>query len=228
MGRRANKSKKRKGKIETRRQGTIELAVEFVECSKALDKSLGAKWWNHPLLYWSKAKDVIWLRARINEVSGELGCRYKGVMDQLFQRMGSNGNFGTAVGKAWYIVRTSALKIRDHRVFSTTLWCAFVASATPETQVLKPKFMLRQFVDEIPSCMEQGVLIAMAYGPRHTTAPSGSEILRGLSISYGLLHAELKKRSSDLSILTDGEISGVTIAAMNPPFVRYEQWLFDS
>jgi hypothetical protein len=228
MGRRDSKWIKRRGVVDTRGRGTLELAAEFIAYSNAIQKSLHAKWWNHPILRFSRIRNVLWLREQIKEISGELSDRYKGVMGQLFQRMGSDGNFGEVVQKAWYGVRASTVKMADHRVFSTTLWFSFVTSAQlQEAQPLKPKFMLRQFVDEIASCKEQGVLIAMAYGPRATSRPSGDEILHNLSAAYVLLHAEVTRCSSDVRTLTDGEILSSTVANMAAPYVRYEEWLFN-
>jgi len=140
--------------------------------------------------------------------------------------METRDDIQTAQTQAWWTVRDESTKTDDYRRFATILWHAFVGSKKLDVASLKPKFMLRQFVDEIPTCKQQGMLIALAYGPI-TTWPSDSEMLEGLTQSYSFLHLELTKRSGELHVLTDGEISYLTVSAIFPPFALYEHWLFN-
>jgi len=221
------KTNSRKSAPEWRTQGTIVLAREFVARTQRFEKIVRAKWWNHPLLCRGKKEKLQELREDINEISGELGVRYKGIMTQLFQRMEGGGDFDIAVSNAWDSVRTTALMLKDYKRFSPILWDAFVPSREPETHSLKPKFILRQFVDEIPSCKEQGIMISTAYGPQVFPPVTGSELLICLEYAYGLLHVELIRYSPDLHVMTNEAISPETIASITPPYAQYEHWLFN-
>ena len=214
-------------RIEPQFRGTLELSLEFVQHTQELERVLYAKLWNDPLRCWRKTIVVSRLRRRINDISRELGERYESVMKELFRRMGSQSDFETIATRAWLALRNEAVVTDDYRRVATILWHSFVGSRTSIIQSVKPKFMLRQFVDEIPTCKEKGILISLAYGPITMWPSSDSEMLHSISESYPLLHAELKGRSSDLHVLTDREISTLTVSAIFPPFAQYEHWLFN-
>ena len=227
MVRGAKKLYQLNGELETHRQGTFELAQVLVECSRELDHVLRAKWWRDPLTVRTRNESVSLLRARIDEVSLELCARYKGVMEELHQIINPEADFRVELAKAWQYVGESA-ETMNPKEFCAHLWHGFVPQQKQaEARAIKPKFMLRQFVDEIPPCKDQGILIATAYGPMVEPRPSGSEILKCLEIAYSLLHVELTKRSHELEILTDYEISGAMISSFVAPYVQYEDWLFN-
>ena len=216
-----------RGDLETHLQGTIELALVLVECSRKLDHVLRAKWWREPLTVWTRSDSVSLLRARINEVSVELGNRYKGVMAQLLQIIDPRANFAVEVARAWQSVSEAAITM-DHKEFCAHLWHGIVPQHKQnEARAIKPKFMLRQFVDEIPPCKDQGILIATAYGPMISPRPSAAEILKALEFAYALLHVQVTKWSQELDVLTDTEISAAMITKIVAPYVQYEDWLFN-
>jgi hypothetical protein len=116
----------------------------------------------------------------------------------------------------------------NHKEFCAHLWHGIVRqNQQDKARPIKPKFMLRQFVDEIPSCKDQGILIATAYGPMISPRPSTAEILKSLEFAYAKLHVQVTKWSPELDILTDNEISAAMIAKIVPPYVQYEDWLFN-
>ena len=216
-----------RGEEATHEQGTFELTQSLVVCSRKLDRVLHAKWWHAPRTVWTRDKRVKALHARINEVAIELGVRFKGIMVELLQSVDPHANFDFEVARTWQRVSEDAITM-NHKEFCAHLWHVFVPLRKQErAKVFKPKFMLRQFVDEIPACKDQGVLIAMAYGPLRNPRPTASEILRCLEIAYRLLHIQVSKRSSELEILTDNEISSEMISQFVAPYVQYEDWLFN-
>ena len=227
LSRGAKKLYQLRGELETHLEGTIELTLILVECSRKLDHVLRAKWWREPLTVWTRSDNVSLLRARINEVSVELGNRYKGVMAQLLQIIDPRANFEVEVARAWQYVGEAAITM-NHKEFCAHLWHGIVRqNQQDKARPIKPKFMLRQFVDEIPSCKDQGILIATAYGPMISPRPSTAEILKSLEFAYAKLHVQVTKWSPELDILTDNEISAAMIAKIVPPYVQYEDWLFN-
>lgn len=227
LSRGAKKLYQLSGERETHLQGTIELALILAKCSRKLDQVLRAKWWREPLTVWTRGNSVSLLRARINEVSVELGNRYKGVMAQLLQIIDPRANFEVEVARAWQHVGEAAITM-DHKEFCAYLWHGFVPQHKQDkARPIKPKFMLRQFVDEIPPCKDQGILIATAYGPMIAPPLSAAEILKSLEFAYAKLHVQVTKWSPELNVLTDNEISSAMIAKIVPPYVQYEDWLFN-
>lgn len=226
MSRGARKLYQLKGELETHRQGTFELARVFIECSRYLDHVLDAKWWREPLTVLTRVERVKLLDARLKEVQIELGYRYRGVMIQMLQCIDPQANPDVEIGRTFETVAKAAITM-EHYEFSKELWHIFVRGRQSLVHGFKPKFMLRQFVDEILSSKDQGILIGMAYGPALNPRPPDSEILRCLEFAYQLLHVEVSKRSSDLDALTDKEISGAMIAKFITPYAQYEDWLLN-
>ena len=114
---------------------------------------------------------------------------------------------------------------RDYRVLSSIVWNAAEAQAGLHQPVLKPKLMLRQFVDEMPDGDERGAIRVLAYG-HSGTEPPGREVLRLLSSGYAVLHTQLIMHIQELDILTDSLFSPELIQRIGSSYVQYEEWLF--
>jgi hypothetical protein len=98
--------------------------------------------------------------------------------------------------------------------------CAAAAS-------LKQKFMLRQFIDDLPNNEARGVLRSLAYisgeDPSDEVVVERRALLRD---AYQHLHKVLWHRRKDLARRTDDTIS-VTRKRPDPAdLAKYEHWLF--
>jgi hypothetical protein len=92
---------------------------------------------------------------------------------------------------------------------------------------LKPKFMLRQFIDDLPSGEPRGVLRAFAYDhgpdPRDAIAIEGRALLQQ---AYPQLHAVLWRNRKDLERRTDGTLAVTSKQPGDAHLAKYEHWLF--
>jgi hypothetical protein len=208
-------------------RSTLQLAGEFIKCVKEFENISYAKWWLNPWWWASKRWKREKLTRKRTQIVGELAVRYEGVMRQLFQRTG-RGDFSSFIQGVWRAVQISALTMGDEKSFSKSMWDAYRANAASESGDLKPKFMLRQFVDEMSPSEERAGLRIVAYGSDRAARPGDREVLRLLEAAYPLLHTELLKRARDLGELTDGALPLSSINGIRSPFSEYKSWLFFS
>ena len=208
---------------------TLNLIREFVEDSKELrrcqlvppEKARG--WLKKRILQWKKGS----LHKKLRKASDTLVARYEGVLYQLLRKSGVDvSGLKTVSSAIWVACQDRVVTLDDYRGFSRVLWEAYVVVAPTEARALRPKFMLRQLVDEMPSSDERGVLIDRAYDKNAQHSPPGTEVLRKLEGAYVMLHEEVLRHEDELDLLTDGELDAATIRSLQPPFVRYEEWIF--
>jgi hypothetical protein len=103
----------------------------------------------------------------------------------------------------------------------------FGPHACERAVALKPKFMLRQFIDDLPSGEPRGVLRAFAYDhgpdPRDAIAIEGRALLQQ---AYPQLHAVLWRNRKDLERRTDGTLAVTSKQPGDAHLAKYEHWLF--
>lgn len=212
---------------------TLALIAAFVERTKELDQLINARWyniglsWKRPRAFWERL-----IHDKLNGLVEELCLRYRGIMYQIFRRAGVNhGQLDTTVTNVWVSVQQGVITMTDEREFSKMLWkeCMTMVPSSAPAECLKPKFMLRQFIDEIPPCDERGVLRALAYDspPGVKASQFGGDIDRQLSKAYELLHGQvLEYTQDDLNVFTDGTIFRTMFFDLDALHREYQQWLF--
>jgi len=179
-------------------------------------------WWRKKVLKWKKDG----LHKELRQALDVLTARYEGVLYQLLRHSGiSAGALKSTVTAIWVSCQDSILTLNDYKEFSSVLWESYVSVSAADARTFRPKLMLRQIVDEMPSSDERGILIYRAYDKASLSDPPGKEVLVKLSKAYTMLHQELLKHEDDLMVLTGGEITPADIKNFEAPFVRYEQWL---
>lgn len=211
-------------------RGTMRLAKDFVIGSRSMEKLLYAKLWQNPLMYTARKLGFHNSRRRVLAViAGELGRRYKGVLLELFRRTGMQpADFSSAITSVWMHVADGAKTMLEHRSFSKVIWeSADRKVPSPGAPSLKPKMMLRQFVDEMPSSDGRGVLRTLAYG-EPGLPQEGSEALNLLLNAYPVLHEVVISRLAELDVLTDSALAADVVESLTGPYIQYEQWLFRS
>jgi|GEM_PF-2571736 len=215
--------------MEIEQERTLYLASELMDCLIAREKFGYARVWRSP--YWWARKKIT--RGRLERyqirILDILMARYKGVISQILKRAGTGEeNIETALWEIWIRVQDGCPPVSDYQSFSKALWKECMEVAKAPVPALKPKLMLRQFVDEMQSSDERGILIDRAYNSDASNPPAETEVLKKLSAAYALLHYQLLNHEHELSILSDGELTPEMIKTLKPPYVQYMRWLFDS
>jgi hypothetical protein len=209
-------------------KGTLELARELLKCSQRLERMLIANGLSDP--FWWLLRKTGLVKAHMLRkgpaLAGELGLRYWGVLRELFRRAGMEERLvPEATVAVWQAVLDQMRGAIDYRAFSAIVWHAAESHAGYHQPAIKPKLMLRQFVDEMPEGDERGAIRVLAYG-QVGTEPPGREVLQLLSSGYGLLHIQLIMHIHELDVLTDNLLSAEFIQQIGSSYVQYEEWLF--
>lgn len=213
---------------------TLNLGRALIVCRQEYAKTCNLTWMN-PWRRLHRDSSKKRLLERGEEIAGELAVRYEGIMFQLFIRANGEETLDSEIWKnlqtiVWLSVGDGIRTTRDPRHFTRVLWNVYVKRLDSEASVesLKPKFMLRQFIDEMPSSDERGVLRAMAYGWGGAPSQSGKELLHLIQLSLPILHDQLLLHASDLDALTDGALTESLVRSFSEPYDEYRTWLFYS
>jgi hypothetical protein len=212
-------------------QGKTSLALmrEFVDKTRALVKYQDAgpeeqlRWLHKRWLIRKKHK----LRAALAEIMVELANRYEGVFFQMLRKSGKRDEeLRNSVAAIWIESQDRSRTLQDYKGFPAILWEAYASQVSRPATLVKPKFMLRIFVDEMAPSDARGILKDRAYDKNAINKETGNEMLEQLSGGYSALHEQLLRRASDLEVLTDGEIALSLVQNLKEPFLQYERWLF--
>ncbi|HJW95480.1 MAG TPA: hypothetical protein VJ901_17820 [Thermoanaerobaculia bacterium] len=180
------------------------------------------------------------LKSEARELNLVLRRRYSGIIGQMVRRAAG----GTALsqdsiqrfgGGVFLQFPPQIGTLEDSRRFSVVLWklvdarlnAQFGSSGAAAAAPLKPKFMLRQFIDDLPDGEARGVLRSLAYiaddDPSDEAAIEARALLQD---AYHQLHQVLWRNRKNLALRTDATIS-VTRKQPHPAdLANYAQWFF--
>lgn len=219
---------------EVSQERTLELARVLVECRREYANIVKAKWF-HFRKHFRKGHKTKKLLQRSQSIAGELSSRYEGIIYQMYRRTAlaavplTASKWEALQDRVWGLCRDSTRTMTDYAKFSTVLWnICFIQMGQEESMLaLKPKFMLRQFVDEMPSSDERGNLRTTAYGQESKMSYTGKELLSSLELSFPILHECVLSHLENLPKLTDGAITEAMVSGFAVPHVEYRRWLFE-
>jgi len=220
---------------------TLCLVEKFLQVNQRIESISNAKWWQKPhwwliqrltVLNFIMHKKLDELMSFGAELSGELATRYSGITFDLFTCAGHPTSlFDKYYREVWIELQGKATTARDPRRFSTCLW-EIQQRRGATLDDLKPKFMLRQFVDELPDGEARGALKLLVYSAdASSSSPKGwsqrrKEAARMVKKGYTLLHEQVSARANDLEILTGGQLNTGMIGEIGFPYTQYDEWLF--
>jgi len=208
-----------------KKDGTVKLQWDFIESNKRYDRTLVATPLN-PLMWFRKDKKEKKLSQKLDGIENRLADRYEGIMLQMLRK--ANIADDTSVRLIWSLVRTKAILARDKWAFPRVLWESYKEKANVDDSMislLRPKFMLRQFVDEIENSAHRDVLRALAYGSGNGSGAFPKETFNMFNLALVSLHKELLQQSSFVDHMTDGTLRAGEIKTFKKPFVEYRDWL---
>jgi len=182
---------------------------------------------------WRRKQRLAELELRADALEAEITDRYKGLFKQICLRGGiaDAPQCESVVVEVWESVRDKwaedmALTVRDHREFSRWFWEACSQHFPGDIAPLKVKFMLRPFVDELPSQPERDALLTRVYGDRTRPRTDDRALDDLLEPACDLLHQQLLQHAPDLDVLTDGEMPRESLEGITSPFEFYVGLLF--
>jgi hypothetical protein len=217
-----------------RQDTTLLLAQRFMQVSKELDSISRAALWREPL-WWvlkrTKAFDFI-RRRKLNRLVlcsaallSELSLRYEGVIQDLFTCAGVGTALSGYLSRVWIEFQDRATRAQDPRLFSSCLW-EIQRGLGATVDELKPKFMLRQFIDDMPDGEPRAALKLFAYSFRASWPTATREAARMVMEGYALLHNKVCARAEDLEVLTGGVLNARMVDEMRSMHAQYHRWLF--
>ena len=217
---------------------TIGLVKELLGCKQRYVDISKSGWFRSPVKRWGRDKKLRDLTQTSQAVGSQLSVRYEGILLQMAQRVKASDpltetEWKDAQTTIWELMKTNARTMSNYRRFSGVLWDVCVSEFGSLGNVaslmsLRPKFMLRQFVDEMQSSDARGILRTMAFGEPEETKLGGRELLNSLERAFPVIHMYVLRRINDLSALTDGEITAEMVNPIQAPFAEYRRWLFES
>jgi len=215
--------------------GTLALAKEFIKCVRKIEDICkygrlidlhSATLIDYPK-QWLSRQGNGHLRNKAFSIQAELAKRYSGILSQAFRRVdGRQYGEGALLERIWFSLNQKVLTVGQHYKFSSTLWAAVVSELGRDVAEIKPKFMLRQFVDELPWERERHLLIQCAYEANEQEAgPDEEAILSLFPLACQQLHHTLSRYKNDLYSLSDGVFTWNENVADDTPHEQYRDWL---
>lgn len=215
---------------------TLGLITDLINCRQQFVEVSQARW--NLTKLWRRGHKLESLSQKSQTIANELGVRFGGILWQMSRRVKTSGpltdtEWEDCLTGIWQLMNDSARNMSNYRRFCGVLWDISLAQFGQFGNVasftgLRPKFMLRQFVDEMTSSDARGLLRASAFGEGDEIRLAGKELLDSLKLAFQLLQLQMLSRTDDLSALTDGEITAEMVRSFEEPFLEYRRWLFES
>lgn len=213
-------------------QNTLLLVKKFLQVSKEFESISYAEWWRKP--HWWALKRLSRLDfIRLNKLRalsecrdnlvGELSVRYDGIMHELFTCARVGASFEAHFRRVWIELQGRAVTTRQPGLFSRCLW-EIQRRCGVAVNELKPKFMLRQFVDDMPAGEPRAALRQFAYSYQVEWPKVRPEAARRMKEGYELLHERVCAQRESLEHLTDGVLNAEMVEGIGS--YEYHTWLF--
>ena len=219
-------------KLEKRR--TLQLQDDYVDHTQRWQrraKAWGPSWWRE-----RRQRGPL---QRADALARVLAQRYEGVMLELMDRCGVPKPSSTdRLDVVWSNASVRVLTVSraegvpdPHYPLAPVLWDSVISAlgcAPSPLSPLRPKFMLRQFVEEMPSSEPRGTLLSWAF-ERHEGSDrlSPREVVQ-IKEAYALLHQQVEASRYQLEWLTGDELKTQMLDGLRQSFAQYHAWLMDS
>lgn len=163
-------------------------------------------------------------------LSEELGERYRGVLYECWSASGvSDNDLAPMVGSFWSDFHATIYELASPEEFSTRMWKKVNQLAAGEVKgAFKRKFMLRQFIEDLPAGWPRDTLRELGFERTRTTPRSTVASLGVLVEAYKQLHEVLLTSGLSVAKRTDNVFEKSVLSKMAPPYAEYEAWIFPS
>ena len=160
----------------------------------------------------------------------ELMIRYRGVITEYLFLKGitSRVDVQSGLDGIWRSFYIGTYRLASSDRFSYELWRAVQTTGVSANVQIKRKFMLRQFVEEVPRRKGRETLRRLAFDRDRGAPEATTEDVKRLKGVYPSLHRALLKWGSRLDEITDGAVEFETLSGFKPPYAQYHTWLFEN
>lgn len=207
---------------------THKLAAKLIQAVESDEKLRSSRWWSAWGIRTLRDFRIRGLERKANACYDELESRYRSTLNQIMIRAFPNLSMiqkMTFRAGLEMRLRLFLRTVDDWKLFFSGIWRAIEAQLASDggdldaAVILKRKFMLRQFLEDIRDDKARKAVF-MAYKEDEEASPDAKD-LRKARVSYEFLHRAIVKHRDDLSVLTDGalELEGVSA-------IQYHSWLY--
>jgi hypothetical protein len=216
-----------KGKY--RHRSTHRVVRELLLASQRAEQRLSAVWYFHPWA-WVTRSWASGYMGNSQDCLHELAYRYRGVLmeDLRLKGVTSRDDVQGSLGQMWRSFYGSTYGLSDEFEFAPLLWRSVQETAPGVNAQVKRKFMLRQFVEDVPRRKGRDTLRRLAFEREHGAPAATVEDLAKLRNAYQPLHQVMVRFGPQLESMTDGVFTIETLNALVPPFTEYHSWLFEN
>lgn len=216
-----------KGKY--RHRSTHRVVRELLLASHRAEQRLGAIWYFHPWAWVTQSWANGYMRDSRNCLH-ELAYRYRGVLTEDLRLKGltSRDEVQDSLEQIWRSFYLSIYGLSDELEFAPLLWRSVQTIAPGINGQVRRKFMLRQFVEDVPRRKGRDTLRRLAFEREHGAPAATVKDLAKLRDAYHPLHRVMLRFGPQLESMTDGVFTIEALNALTPPFVEYHSWLFEN
>lgn len=214
-------------RTELQDRPTLWVVRRLLDAVKQAEDRLAPMALDKPWAYLTKSRGATW-EERAIEYEAELLARYEGLLKEYLDLKGIRSKRDVQdaidnVHQAFVEIYTLA----DARRFSPMLWEFVVGTGFSWSPQSKRKFMLRQFVEDIPKGQSRNWLKWLAFEHVRGAPPPTPGDLALVRGAYPALHRAMLEHGAGLGQMTDGSITAEILSKFKAPFGQYDDWLFE-
>ena len=214
-------------RTELQDRPTLLVVRRLLDAVKQAEDRLAPIALEKPWAYLTKSRRGAWEKRAI-AYEAELLARYQGLLKEYLDLKGirSKRDVQGAIDNV-HQAFVEIYKLADAERFSPMLWEFVVGIGLPWTAQSKRKFMLRQFVEDIPKGQSRDRLKWLAFEHvRGAPAPTPGDLAL-VRAAYPALHRAMLAYGDGLEQMTDGTITAEILSEFKEPFGEYDDWLFE-
>ena len=166
--------------------------------------------------------------AKSHEYLMELNYRFAGVISRYLRSKGimTKAGLESARKDISMSFHVNTYKLAEAELFAPELWRVVqIRAGVSSDAALKRRFMLRQFVEDVPKTKGRDTLRRVGF-ERDPGAPKiNPKDLAIARTAYPSLHKALLKRGAQLDAMTERAIEFEQVKLFQPPYGQYDTWL---
>lgn len=166
---------------------------------------------------------------QVREYLRELNYRFGGVINLYLRSQLITGDAEMVNARETISQRflVDSYRLEEAELFAPLFWSSVqVTAGVNDNPALKRRFMLRQFVEDVPKGRGRDMLRRLGF-EREPGAPAPNvkdlKVVRG---AYPSFHKALLKRGARLDEMTGSAIESIQVKGFQPPYGQYDEWLF--